>query len=355
MAQRLSGEGVMSLVRAVSLTSLLVAAVALFGSPAGAFKSGGWEGQANNDEAGKFRDCTMTADFENGITLVFIISRDRAWGLALVNDKWNLDVGSAQPVTLAVDSRNLIPSTAKVVDVHGILVPLENEGPVVNAMRHGQRLNVVTPSGKVSFRLRGTSDAIAALAACVSDNLEDEKAARGTAAFAALEAKPAKDNKDNPNRLFTASEAVVFASNLLASAGITNYQLIDPAKNPMPNFDVVWTYANGIIGAIAGYKDMGDVDLDEAVTVVMADDSKNCNGDFASGKKHSEPADTLSVRRLFTACRTDGKSIEIHYTLVKTESGHLIQIAHLKLGDASGDVANADSAFLQGTVLPSFK
>jgi hypothetical protein len=67
MAQRLLGEGVMSLVRVVSLTSLLVAVVASFGSPAGTFKSGGWEGQANNDEADKFRDCTMTADFENGI------------------------------------------------------------------------------------------------------------------------------------------------------------------------------------------------------------------------------------------------------------------------------------------------
>ena len=352
MAQGLLGVSVMSLVRVVGLMSLLVAAAASFGSPAEAFKSGGWEGGANSDESGKFRDCTMTADYQNGITLAFIISRDFGWGIVLVNDKWKLDVGSAQPVTLAVDSREPIPSTAKVVDVHGILVPLENEGPVVNAMRDGRRLAVVTPSGKVNFRLTGTRTAIAALAGCVSDNLEGEKAAGGTSAFAALEAKPPTENQDNPNKLFTASEAVVFASNLLASAGITNYQLIDPAKNPMPNFDVVWTYANGIVGAIAGYKDMGAVDLDEAATVVMADDSKNCKGDFASGKKRSEP---VSVRRLFTACRTDGKSIEIHYTLVKTESGHLIQIAHLKLGDASGDIANADSAFLRTAVLQNFK
>jgi hypothetical protein len=61
------------------------------------------------------------------------------------------------------------------------------------------------------------------------------------------------------------------------------------------------------------------------------------------------------VRRLFTACRTDGKSIEIHYTLVKTESGHLIQLAHLKPGDATGDIASADSTFLQAAVLQSFK
>jgi len=342
----------MSLVRVVGLLSLLVAAATSFGTPAGAFKSGGWEGGANSDETGRFSDCTMTADYQNGITLAFIISRDFGWGLVLVNDKWKLDVGSAESVTLAIDSREPIPSTAKVIDLHGILVPLENEGPVVNAMRDGRRLSVVTPAGKISFRLTGTRGAIAALAGCVSDNLEGEKAAGGTSAFAALEAKPLAESPDNPNKLFTGSEAVVFASNLLASAGITNYQLTDPAKNPMPNFDVVWTYANGIIGAISGYKDMGAVDLDEAATVVMADDSKNCKGDFTSGKKQSEPA---SVRRLFTACRTDGKSIEIHYTLVKTESGHLIQIAHLKLGDTTGDIASADSAFLQTAVLQNIK
>ena len=342
----------MSLVRVVGLLSLLVAAATSFGTPAGAFKSGGWEGGANSDETGRFSDCTMTADYQNGITLAFIISRDFGWGLVLVNDKWKLDVGSAESVTLAIDSREPIPSTAKVVDLHGILVPLENEGPVVNAMRDGRRLSIVTPAGKISFRLTGTRGAIAALAGCVSDNLEGEKAAGGTSAFAALEAKPLAESPDNPNKLFTGSEAVVFASNLLASAGITNYQLIDPTKNPMPNFDVVWTYANGIIGAISGYKDMGAVDLDEAATVVMADDSKNCKGDFTSGKKQSEPA---SVRRLFTACRTDGKSIEIHYTLVKTESGHLIQIAHLKLGDTTGDIASADSAFLQTAVLQNIK
>jgi len=61
------------------------------------------------------------------------------------------------------------------------------------------------------------------------------------------------------------------------------------------------------------------------------------------------------VMRLFTVCRSSGRSVEIHYTLVKTESGHLIQIAHLNTGEATGDVANADNHFLHGAVLRSFK
>jgi len=207
--------------------------------------------------------------------------------------------------------------------------------------------------------LTGTREGIAKLARCVTNHIEAEKANNSDQAFAALESKPkapaANTEKQNQNRLFTSSEAVVFASNLLASAGITGYQMMDPAKNPMPNFDAVWTYQNGIMGAIAGYKDMGSVDLDEAASVVMADDSKSCKGDFASGKKQSSPADTIRVKRLFTACRTDDSSLEIHYTLFKTDSGHLVQIAHMKMGDATGDVADADAAFLQAAVLQNFK
>ena len=337
----------------------LAVAVLVVCGQASAFKSGNWNGDANNDDDGKFRDCTMLAEYNSGITLAFIITRDFDWGLVLANDKWNLEVGSMQQVTLAVDSRQPIPSTAKAVDSKGLLISLENTGPVVDAMRHGRMLNVVTDSGAVSFRLSGTRDAIAKLAKCVSNHIEAEKAKSGDQAFAALESKPkaASGNTEtqNQNRLFKNSEAVVFASNLLAAAGITGYQMMDPAQNPMPNFDAVWTYPNGIMGAIAGYKDMGTVDLDEAASVVMADDSKSCKGDFASGKKQSSPADTISVKRLFTACRTDDSSLEIHYTLLKTDSGHLIQIAHMKMGDATGDVADADAAFLQAAVLQNFK
>jgi len=76
---------------------------------------------------------------------------------------------------------------------------------------------------------------------------------------------------------------------------------------------------------------------------------EDCKGDFTSGKKISEPDENVSVKRLFTICHSSGRSVEIHY------SGHLIQITHLNTGEATGDVANADSRFLHGAVLRSFK
>ena len=201
-----------NILKVLGFISFLVVAAALGAPPAQAFTSGGWQGQANRDGDGTFRDCTMTADYANGITLAFIISRDFGWGLVLANDKWNLQVGVEEPVTLSIDKLAPIAGTAKVVDAHGILVPLENADPVVEAMRGGHRLAVVTPAGDVSFELSGTRDAIAALARCVTENLEAEKAGR-------VEAKAPEESNDRGNKLFTASEAEAFASDLLEFSG----------------------------------------------------------------------------------------------------------------------------------------
>ena len=58
----------MKLLKILGFATVLGAA-ALCSPLAGAFTSGGWQGQANHDDDGTFRDCTMTANFANGITL----------------------------------------------------------------------------------------------------------------------------------------------------------------------------------------------------------------------------------------------------------------------------------------------
>lgn len=341
----------MSLLRVVFLApTLLFAAGAL--SPASAFSAGGWEGKASRDDSGKFSDCTMTADYKNGVMLAFIISRDFDWGLVLVKDDWTLKPGDTEPVSLEIDDREAIQSTGKIIDPKGILVPLENADPVVSALRNGTQLTVAMPAGTFSFELGGTRDAIAALAGCVADNLQQEAAQNGVT-VAARETK--STSPDNSHRLFSGQEAATFTSSLLSAAGVANYQLVAPDKNPMPNFDVVWTYPNGMIGALAAFKDMESVDVGEAANVVMADDTKNCQGDFSSGKKIATDEGGVHVKRVYTVCRSGGSTVEIHYTLFKTESGHLYQLAHLNLGDATGDIANADSVFLKPAAVAEIK
>jgi len=134
------------------------------------FTSGVWHGDANYDDEGQFSDCTMTAEAEKGVLLGFVISADFDWGLVIADESRSFEVGARKAVLLLVDGRDPIAAMAKVVDTHGILIPLENSDEVVEAMRDGKVLRIATDGTEFSFKLTGTADAIAALAACVTDH-----------------------------------------------------------------------------------------------------------------------------------------------------------------------------------------
>lgn len=156
--------------RALLFAPLLLAAVA-GGSPLqDSFTSGVWHGEANYDSDGHFSDCTMTAESDRGILLGFVISNDYDWGIVLADEARMLDIGTKKAVLLIVDDANPIAAVAKVVDMHGILIPLENSDPVVEAMRGGKVLRIITGGAEFSFQLTGTRDAIAELAACVTEH-----------------------------------------------------------------------------------------------------------------------------------------------------------------------------------------
>lgn len=155
--------------RAVLLTPMLFAAVAVADAP-DSFTSGVWQGRANYDDEGHFSDCTMTAEAEAGILLGFVISKDFDWGLVIADETRRFEVGTRKAVLLLVDGHEPIAAMAKVVDVHGILIPLENSDAVIEAMRAGKVLRVAMVETEFSFALTGTRDAIAALAQCVTEH-----------------------------------------------------------------------------------------------------------------------------------------------------------------------------------------
>lgn len=155
--------------RAVLFTPLILAAVAA-ADPPDSFTSGVWYGNANYDDEGYFSDCTMTAQAESDVLLGFVISEDFDWGLVIADELRRFEVGARKAVLLLVDGRDPIAAMAKVVDEHGILIPLENSDEVLEAMRAGKVLRVATDGTEFSFQLTGTSDAIAALAQCVTEH-----------------------------------------------------------------------------------------------------------------------------------------------------------------------------------------
>jgi hypothetical protein len=148
-----------------------------------AFISGVWQGDANFDSQGRFSDCTMTAQASSGLLIGFIISKRYEWGLVVADERQRFALGSTEIVALHIDKRDPIQAIAKVVDIHGIVIPLENSASVLEGFREGKALTVVGEKLRISIKLTGTRAAIAALAACVTENLASREGGRGTASL----------------------------------------------------------------------------------------------------------------------------------------------------------------------------
>jgi hypothetical protein len=177
--------------RAALSATLLAAGLSLSGAAGAAFISGVWQGDANFDAQGRFSDCAMTAQASSGLLIGFIISKRYEWGLVVADERQRFALGSTESVALHIDKRAPIPAIAKVVHIHGIVIPLENSATVLEGFREGKALTVVGEKLKISIKLTGTRAAIAALAACVSENLASEKVDAGPQRFFAALARSA--------------------------------------------------------------------------------------------------------------------------------------------------------------------
>ncbi len=309
------------------------------------FVSGHWLGTSHSDKSGKFSLCAMNATYKSGISLQFLITRDFTWGIQLINPSWNLRKGARSEVSLHIDDRIPLLATGIVTSKSAITIGLTGIKNSVRNLRRGHVLDIKTNSGTVSFNLTGTFEGISRLSKCVTRQLLAENRASGSNPFASLQSKSKNQNADRIDR----AAATVFVTNLLSEAGVTGFKILTPEQHVLTGQDVMWTQPNGLVGAFTVIKDAKDISVDDAVAFVMGVESKNCEGNFASGKKQSaNQKGAISVRRLFTACQSQDGNIENHHTLIKTSSGMIMRLLFASEGSgASDELEKSDEAFLQ--------
>ncbi len=156
-----------------------VLATALFTNAAAAdvleeFRAEDWNGMAfADDQSGKLANCSVYAQYENGVTLYFFNNADGSWMLGLNKDDWALTQDAQHDITYRVDSRRATNATAVALSNSLLGVSLPADDPLLRQVRRGNELTVTFKDTDYSFDLGNSDKALDAAQECVSRHIAD--------------------------------------------------------------------------------------------------------------------------------------------------------------------------------------
>jgi hypothetical protein len=150
-----------------------VATTLAFAAPAGAatitsYKVSGWSmGAYTNDTTGRFSHCAASAQYRNGLLLLFSVSESFQWSIGFSSNDWNLTQGRDIEVDFRVDGGRLNTVRGTAVNTRLLRAPLPDSVDLFNQFRVGLRLVVsLNDNAPVTFNLTDTNAMLSEILRC---------------------------------------------------------------------------------------------------------------------------------------------------------------------------------------------
>jgi hypothetical protein len=308
------------------LIALFFSSIALVeSSPAATireFKIAGWHAGAYTGNSREFNHCAASARYNSGVTVIFSIDRTFHWSMGFYHPQWRLNPGSTFDIAFKVDDEQPILARARAIGLGQVSVPLLDSAELFKKFQHGYQLRVAAANQVFTFNLSGTSKLLPALLDCARN--------RGTAIEIASNPFEKKETTSTiKNDSAIKAEATVFAANLLSSAGLSNFKLLDATDAPELKGQARWIQGS-TFGAIDIYPSATSADLKNLPGYLIGADAKACKGTFFSGAIPDSTSAALA--RVFTTCQWADKPITIYYLAIPRKAGGAYVISTVSLG-----------------------
>lgn len=308
-----------------------LAIIALIGSAQAApmgnkFKVGSWSGGAYSDDATRrFSHCAISAPYDHGVMLFFLVNREYQWAVAFSSPRFSLRVGQNHRVMISLDNGD-----ADEVQLFGIKRDLARVNLAPNSalfkkfMRAGT-MRLTANDSVYDFILHDTSRALPELLKCVRDRLNPSP----LQAQGAAQSRTASITGDSQVDL--RAEVTSLAANLLSEAGVRGFRF-DPPSQGRSKTDVSWT-APGMSGALLVLLDPAVRRPSDATPRLIALAAERCKGKFASGAMPEENG----VARTFSSCQvgTAEPTMGFYLTMPRAAGGHYVLLTFPQNGSAS--------------------
>ena len=343
----------------------------------------GWTGGSYvSKETGRFSHCVVSSRYKRGDNLLFSINNKYTFSVSIFDQSFNLRKGDKFKAIMHVDFGPEFTRKAVAVNQNQVVIPVNDRVKFFQMVRRGRILRIYIDDLELerAYSLKGTSRALNATLRCVKVQLRNQPeveeveadqpagdtapAGRGGPKNEIIEAEG--DNNTGPEpKTRTASlppanppavkqtgipvsKALIYSINLLSSAGVTGYTILEDNPFKDSGYLTSWKYSKGKFGAFSAFKQTKANFLDVQTAKILGDDARDCKGQFASGFRISDKKPDWSGRRLFTVCSnsTDNNDFTINYSIGRQANGTAIVVATMVSGSAPvGDGAeNGDDS-----------
>ncbi|MEN6541101.1 hypothetical protein [Parvibaculum sp.] len=304
---------------------LIIAALVLFTTSEAransieSWQDAGWYmGAYTDDKTGQFSHCAMSANYENGVTLLFAVDRQFGWRMGLNSSTWLLNAGAQYDIGYQVDRGPSGTAKAIAINPNQVTIELQPTSALFRQFQSGRLLTLLTSGQTLYFQLKGTRAALAEILQCTQRHVTQASIpAPNTNPFAP--AVPDTNAATASSDAYRA-EAATLAANVLSQAGVAGFQLVSETNVPpeLKGVDAVWV-APGLLGTIKVYSDP-KFSVQDLQASILASDARSCQGKFASGVTPSDNSKGTAIQ-LFTVCNAGGTPTPINYTVMRRPSG----------------------------------
>jgi len=130
---------------------------------------GDWNGASYVDRAGAFSHCIMSAKYNSGITLYFLLFRNHDLFIGVSAPDWSLSPHSPYTMTMVIDGKTIrsAPGTVLRYDTKRLWLDLGKDRKIRELLRRGLKLRLTQGERDYGFRLTGTAVALKRLEKCV--------------------------------------------------------------------------------------------------------------------------------------------------------------------------------------------
>lgn len=274
-------------------------------------------------EGGKFSHCSISMPYRSGIMMLFAVSNDFTWRVAWTHQTWNFTIGQSVGLQMYFDGASPYNVTAIAKTKNLAMAELPSNAAIFDAFRKGYQLIVYAQGNKYGFNLDGTYAALTEVLECTR-RFTGVRPAAPPPPIASI-SQPAKPPPLTGATAEQRIEATAIVANILGQGELSNFRILTQrqrkeldADGVFATWDVIWQ-AEDIIGTLRIVPKGIVSSASEIATAMIAGDSKNCKGKFASASMPDE--NSSKVVRLFTGCDDKSGTFEYRYTVVPLDDG----------------------------------